>query len=116
MNVKPICDLQAFLNIVLAVCDPSDSVVLFKPYYFSHQIAFQMTGETEQLCYALVAASQAACEAVRQNCTAQWRLPPSLPSLSLSHYRPPSLPLYLSLSLSPSLPTSLNLPVSFPPL
>jgi hypothetical protein len=27
---------QAFVNLVLTLCDESDSVVLFKPYYFNH--------------------------------------------------------------------------------
>lgn len=35
---------QAFVNVVLTVCDPGDSVVMFRPYYFNHQMAFQMTG------------------------------------------------------------------------
>ena len=32
------------MNVVLVLCDPSDSVVLFTPFYFNHQMAFQMTG------------------------------------------------------------------------
>jgi aspartate/methionine/tyrosine aminotransferase len=27
---------QAFVNLVLTLCDESDRVVLFKPYYFNH--------------------------------------------------------------------------------
>lgn len=27
---------QAFVNLVLTLCDASDKVVLFKPYYFNH--------------------------------------------------------------------------------
>ncbi|CAI7840887.1 unnamed protein product, partial [Closterium sp. NIES-54] len=38
---------QAFVNVVLTLCDPDDSVVLFKPFYFNHQMAFQMTGVTD---------------------------------------------------------------------
>ncbi|CAI5499295.1 unnamed protein product [Closterium sp. Naga37s-1] len=38
---------QAFVNVVLTLCDPDDAVVLFKPFYFNHQMAFQMTGITD---------------------------------------------------------------------
>ncbi|CAI5979818.1 unnamed protein product [Closterium sp. NIES-65] len=38
---------QAFVNVVLTLCDPDDAVVLFKPFYFNHQMAFQMTGVTD---------------------------------------------------------------------
>lgn len=34
---------QAFINLVAALCDSSDRVVLFKPYYFNHLMAIQMT-------------------------------------------------------------------------
>ncbi|KAL0826253.1 hypothetical protein Bca101_049930 [Brassica carinata] len=37
---------QAFVNLVLALCDPGDSVVMFQPYYFNAYMAFQMTGVT----------------------------------------------------------------------
>jgi aspartate/methionine/tyrosine aminotransferase len=30
---------QAFLNAVLAVCDPGDEVILLAPYYFNHEMA-----------------------------------------------------------------------------
>jgi len=30
---------QAFLNVVLAVCDPGDEVILLSPYYFNHEMA-----------------------------------------------------------------------------
>jgi aspartate/methionine/tyrosine aminotransferase len=30
---------QAFLNAVLAVCDPGDEVILLTPYYFNHEMA-----------------------------------------------------------------------------
>ena len=33
---------QAFVNVVLALCDQSDRVVLFKPYYFNHLMALQV--------------------------------------------------------------------------
>ncbi|KAL0707925.1 hypothetical protein Bca4012_074351 [Brassica carinata] len=36
----------AFVNLVLALCDPGDSVVMFQPYYFNAYMAFQMTGVT----------------------------------------------------------------------
>jgi aromatic aminotransferase len=35
---------QAFTNVVLSLCDSTDGVVLFPPYYFNHIMAFQMTG------------------------------------------------------------------------
>lgn len=35
---------QAFVNLVLGLCDASDRVILFKPYYFNHLMALQMTG------------------------------------------------------------------------
>eukprot|EP00898_Chlorokybus_atmophyticus_P003042 jgi/Chlat1/3739/Chrsp259S03885 len=35
---------QAFTNVVVALCDASDPVVLFAPYYFNHLMALQMTG------------------------------------------------------------------------
>lgn len=40
---------QAFVNLVLTLCDESDSVVLFKPYYFNHMMALQMTGSAPQV-------------------------------------------------------------------
>ncbi|KAH0889213.1 hypothetical protein HID58_051642 [Brassica napus] len=36
----------AFVNLVLALCGPGDSVVMFQPYYFNAYMAFQMTGVT----------------------------------------------------------------------
>ncbi|EKX51124.1 hypothetical protein GUITHDRAFT_103045 [Guillardia theta CCMP2712] len=35
---------QAFVNVMLAVCDPGDYVVLFKPYYYSHRVAVELAG------------------------------------------------------------------------
>ncbi|KAL9250451.1 Aromatic aminotransferase ISS1-like protein [Drosera capensis] len=35
---------QGFLNLVLALCDVNDSVVLFAPYFFNAYMAFRMTG------------------------------------------------------------------------
>ncbi|XP_010532140.1 PREDICTED: uncharacterized protein LOC104808212 [Tarenaya hassleriana] len=40
---------QAFVNLVLTLCDPGDSVVMFEPYYFNAYMAFQMTGVTDIL-------------------------------------------------------------------
>lgn len=37
---------QAFVNTVLTLCDPGDSVVMFAPYYFNAYMSFQMTGIT----------------------------------------------------------------------
>ena len=35
---------QAFAHALLAVTDPGDAVVLFRPYYFSHLVALQLLG------------------------------------------------------------------------
>lgn len=35
---------QAFTNVVLTLLDTKDGIVLFKPYYFNHLMAVQMTG------------------------------------------------------------------------
>lgn len=40
---------QAFVNIVLTLCDAGDSVVVFAPYYFNAYMSFQMTGVTDIL-------------------------------------------------------------------
>ncbi|KAH6819844.1 Pyridoxal phosphate transferases superfamily protein [Perilla frutescens var. hirtella] len=40
---------QAFVNIVLTLCDADDSVVMFAPYYFNSYMSFQMTGVTKIL-------------------------------------------------------------------
>jgi len=32
------------VNLVLALCDAGDSVVMFAPYYFNAYMSFQMTG------------------------------------------------------------------------
>ncbi|CAN1285717.1 Aromatic aminotransferase ISS1 [Linum perenne] len=37
---------QAFVNLVLALCDAGDSAVMFAPYYFNAYMSFQMTGVT----------------------------------------------------------------------
>ncbi|GMI92647.1 ndole Severe Sensitive1, reversal of sav3 phenotype 1 [Hibiscus trionum] len=40
---------QAFVNLVLTLCDTGDSVVMFAPYYFNAYMSFQMTGVTNIL-------------------------------------------------------------------
>ncbi|KAJ8773469.1 hypothetical protein K2173_004299 [Erythroxylum novogranatense] len=40
---------QAFVNLVLALCDVGDCVVMFAPYYFNAYMSFQMTGITNIL-------------------------------------------------------------------
>jgi hypothetical protein len=40
---------QAFVNIVLTLCDAGDSVDMFAPYYFNAYMSFQMTGVTDIL-------------------------------------------------------------------
>lgn len=42
---------QAFVNVVLTLLDPGDSVVLFVPYYFNHLMAIQMTGGATNVVY-----------------------------------------------------------------
>ena len=37
------------MNLVLALCDAGDSVVMFAPYYFNAYMSFQMTGVTNIL-------------------------------------------------------------------
>ncbi|MBP2673960.1 MAG: Aspartate transaminase [Deltaproteobacteria bacterium] len=33
---------QAFMNVVLAICDPGDEVILLVPYYFNHEMAVRL--------------------------------------------------------------------------
>ncbi|XP_027167921.1 aromatic aminotransferase ISS1 [Coffea eugenioides] len=40
---------QAFVNVVLTLCDAEDSVIMFAPYYFNAYMSFQMTGVTNIL-------------------------------------------------------------------
>ena len=42
---------QAFTNVVLTLLDAKDKVVLFKPYYFNHLMAVQMTGGAGSVVY-----------------------------------------------------------------
>ncbi len=42
---------QAFTNVVLTLLDSQDKVVLFKPYYFNHLMAVQMTGGAGNVVY-----------------------------------------------------------------
>ena len=35
---------QAFAHTMLALCDPGDEAILFRPYYFSHLVALQLLG------------------------------------------------------------------------
>ncbi len=42
---------QAFTNIVLTLLDTQDKVVLFKPFYFNHLMAVQMTGGADNIVY-----------------------------------------------------------------
>lgn len=42
---------QAFLNVVVALLDPEDTAVLFRPYYFNHLMAIQMTGGGDRVVY-----------------------------------------------------------------
>jgi len=40
---------QAYTNVVLTLMDARDSVLLYRPYYFNHLMAHQMTGSASQL-------------------------------------------------------------------
>ena len=40
---------QAYTNVVLTLMDAGDAALLFRPYYFNHLMALQMTGSAEQL-------------------------------------------------------------------
>ena len=42
---------QAFINVLLTLTDASDEVILFKPYYFNHLMALQMTGGAANVVY-----------------------------------------------------------------
>ncbi len=42
---------QAFVNLVLALVDEGDAVVLFKPAYFDHIMTVQMTGGARTLLF-----------------------------------------------------------------
>ncbi|EFJ50455.1 aspartate aminotransferase [Volvox carteri f. nagariensis] len=46
--VTPGCN-QAFVNVLLSLCDVDDRVVLFQPYYFDHLMAIQMTGSADRV-------------------------------------------------------------------
>ncbi|KAL3921133.1 MAG: hypothetical protein SGPRY_005006, partial [Prymnesium sp.] len=40
---------QAYANLVLALTDAGDAALLFRPYYFNHLMALQMTGSARQV-------------------------------------------------------------------
>ncbi|KAJ9522315.1 hypothetical protein QJQ45_008209 [Haematococcus lacustris] len=42
---------QAFVNVVLGLCDAGSRVVLFRPYYFNHLMALQMTGGGQSVVF-----------------------------------------------------------------
>jgi aromatic aminotransferase len=42
---------QAFVNILLTLTDASDPVVLYKPFYFNHLMAVQMTGGSRTVLF-----------------------------------------------------------------
>ena len=71
---------QAFTNVVLTLLDSQDKVVLFKPYYFNHLMAVQMTGGADNVVYGryskmlLTAAQSRFCHECHQH--AQWCLCP----------------------------------------
>lgn len=44
LTVQACLSEQAFVNVLLAIGDPGDEVVLTKPYYFSHMVAIQLAG------------------------------------------------------------------------
>ena len=40
---------QAFANVVAAICDPGDEVIIFTPYYFNHHMALTLANVTPVL-------------------------------------------------------------------
>ena len=40
---------QAYTNVVLALLDAGDAAVLYRPYYFNHLMALQMTGSAAEV-------------------------------------------------------------------
>lgn len=42
---------QAFTNVVLTLLDSTSKAVLFKPYYFNHLMAVQMTGGADNVIF-----------------------------------------------------------------
>ena len=40
---------QAYTNVVLALLDAGDPAMLFRPYYFNHLMALQMTGSAAEV-------------------------------------------------------------------
>ena len=40
---------QAYTNIVLSLLDAGDAALLYRPYYFNHLMALQMTGSANEL-------------------------------------------------------------------
>ena len=40
---------QAYTNVVLALLDAGDPAMLFRPYYFNHLMALQMTGSAPEV-------------------------------------------------------------------
>jgi len=41
---------MAFMNAVLAICDPGDEVILPTPYYFNHEMAITMANSARCSC------------------------------------------------------------------
>jgi len=37
---------MAFVNVAMCLCNPGDTAILFKPYYFSHRVALELHGIT----------------------------------------------------------------------
>jgi bifunctional pyridoxal-dependent enzyme with beta-cystathionase and maltose regulon repressor activities len=56
---------QAFINVLLTLCDEGDGVVLFTPYYFNHHMALQMTRGPECIVYGK-------CDPVSCHPSIQW--------------------------------------------
>ena len=86
---------QGYTNVVLSLMDAGDAALLFRPYYFNHLMALQMTGSAESIVLPdslpdlqpNVPALQAELEG-RARCDA----PPPPPPLRLPSLRPPCLP------------------------
>lgn len=63
---------MAFMNALLAICDPGDEVVLQLPYYFNHEMAVGMLN-CEAVCVPTDAGYQLRVDAIREAITERTR-------------------------------------------
>ena len=60
---------QAFTNVVLTLLDSASKAVLFKPYYFNHLMAIQMTGGADNVVFG----RYTICRICTLGCCATWQ-------------------------------------------